>query len=312
MPSLSIIIPTYTAEAYLSRCLDSIFSQKFDNYEVLCINDGSTDDTSALLERYVATHSNLRIIAQSNQGMASARNHGLNKATGKYVLFVDSDDWLCENALSILVPQLTGEDIIGFNARKYHEASEEYTYQPTVVTPENTSGWDYYCRHRLEATNIHFVCIWQRAYRRAFLEEHSLRFVDGLRRAEDDLFSTMAMLHATSIKTMTDCLYTYTIRSNSITRTINPTLEADSLHVQRLLEDTFLPLEGIDKLAIYQVLASNYITRLTCNHKTVLSTDEWHRFRTLCLTLRHRRLYRLARIHPIMLRLYNSLCSSLR
>ena len=309
--TFSIIIPAYNAEAFLPRCLNSIFSQEYDDYEVLCINDGSTDSTSAILECYAITHNNLKILTQSNQGMASARNHGLNEATGDYVVFVDSDDWLCDNALSTLASQLTGEDIIGFNARKYHEASGKYTYRPTVVTPESATGWDYYCRHRLDVTDIHFVCIWQRAYRRTFLEEHDLHFAEGLRRAEDDLFTTLAMLHVASIKTIPDCLYTYTIRPDSITHTIAPALEADSLHVQRLLEDTFLPLEGIDKRAIYQVLASNYITRLTNHRNTALTADEWHRFHTICVTPRHHRLYRLARIHPAMLRLYNNLCSSL-
>ena len=303
---LSIIIPAYNAEAYLPQCLDSIFAQERQGCEVIVVDDGSTDGTAALLERYP----DVRVIHQENRGMATARNRGLEAARGEYILFVDSDDLLTEGALTSLFAELTGEDIISFNARKLHEDSGEYTYNPTISSPEHCDGWSYYNRHRLKPTDIHFVCIWQRAYRRQFLDDNNLRFADGLRRAEDDLFSTQAMLHARSVKTIADCLYIYRVRQGSITRTADPALEADSRRAHHMLEMLFLPIEDIDKRVIYQVLASNYITRLAKGD--TLSPNEWRCFRQECVTPRHRRLYRLARLHPAMLQLYNKLCSSLR
>ena len=124
----SIIIPAYNAEAYLSRCLDSIFSQEFDDYEVIVINDGSSDGTAVLLERYTSKYPNLHVLAQSNQGMATARNRGLDDAQGDYILFVDSDDELMPHALSNLAPQLNGEDIIGFGSSIYNEESQTFTH----------------------------------------------------------------------------------------------------------------------------------------------------------------------------------------
>lgn len=303
----SIIIPAYNAEGYLQRCLDSIVSQDFANYEVIVIDDGSTDGTAPLLKQYPQ----VKVISQPNQGMATARNRGLEMAQGDYILFVDSDDRLCPNALAILVPHLDGEDIIGFGTQIYNESNGIYTDNPIQPTAALMAGWDYFNHHRLEATPVHFVCIWQRAYHRAFLEEHRLRFVDGLRRAEDDLFSTLAMFHAASIKTIPDCLYTYHVRPSSITRTTDPKLDADSRCVQKILTDTFIPLQGIDKTVIYQVLASNYITLLSSKGNT-LTSSEWKQFHQVCITPRHRRLYRIARISPALLRLYNRLCSSLR
>lgn len=311
MPRLSIIIPAYNAESYLSRCLDSIFSQDFPDYEVLCIDDGSTDGTPALLERYATQRPNLHILRQSNQGMATARNLGLDNATGDYILFIDSDDWLCDSALFSLASALTGEDIVGFNAQKYHETNGQYSFQPSITESESTIGWDYFNRHRLTPADIHFVCIWQRSYRREFLNEIHLRFADGLRRGEDDHFTTLAMLHAASVKTITDCLYTYRVRQGSITRTDDPRLTDDSRRVQHLLAETFVPIQGIDKQVIYQVIASNYITLLSSTRNT-LTHAEWKQFHQVCITPRHRRLYRIARISPTFLRLYNRLCSSLR
>lgn len=295
---LSIIIPAYNAEAYLPHCLDSILAQERQDCEVIVVDDGSTDGTAALLERYP----DVKVVHQENRGMGTARNRGLDEARGEYILFVDSDDLLTDDALETLVAELSGEDIIAFNAKKLHDATGEQTYHPTIREPETTDGWSYYNRHRLEATDIHFVCIWQRAYRRQFLVDNNLRFADGLRRAEDDLFTTQAMLHAKSVKTITDCLYTYRVRQGSITRTADPSLEADSRRAHHMLEMLFLPMEDIDKRAIYQVLASNYITRLAKGD--TLTSDEWNRFRQECITPRHRRLYRLARLHSTLLRIY--------
>ena len=297
-PRLSIIIPAYNAEAYLPQCLDSILAQKYQNCEVIVVDDGSTDGTAALLEHYP----DVKTIHQENRGMSTARNRGLEEAQGEYILFVDSDDLLTDGALATLASELNGEDIIGFNAQKMHEDSGKYTYKPTIGEPEHCDGWTYFCRHRLEHTDIHFVCIWQRTYRHQFLVDNNLRFADGLRRAEDDLFSTQSMLHATSIKAIADCLYTYRVRPGSITRTADPALEADSLRVHHMLEELFLPMENIDKRVIYQVLASNYITRLAKGD--TLTPNEWHRFRQECVTPRHRRLYCLSRLHPSLLQLY--------
>lgn len=309
-PRFTIIIPAYNAEAYLPRCLDSIFSQKYRNYEVIVIDDGSTDGTSQILFEFAMVHPNLHVITTTNQGMASARNRGLEVAQGEYVLFVDSDDRLCPDALEILAQQLFGEDIVGFGTRVFREDDSTYTNNLIESTPI-MKGWEYYNTHRLKATPVHFVCVWQRAYRRAFLEENGLRFVDGLRRAEDDLFTTMVMLHAQSVKTIVNVLYTYHVRKGSITRSNNPALKADSLRVQQILADTFIPMQGIDKTAIYQVLASNYINHLL--HKgNSLSPDEWEQFRLVSVTTRHRRLYRFAKINPSFLRLYNCICSFLR
>lgn len=307
MPLISIIIPAYNAESYLSRCLESIFLQEFENYEVIVINDGSIDGTAAILKEYSAKHPNLQVFTQENQGMATARNRGLAVAQGEYVLFIDSDDRLYPNALATLAPQLSGEDIIGFGTHIYNENTGILTDNPIRPTAAMT-GWDYFNHERLIPRPVHFVCIWQRAYRRGFLEENNLRFVDGLRRAEDDLFSTMAFLYAKSVKTIIDCLYIYHVRATSITRSSDPKLNANSWRAQQILADTFIPMQCIDKRVIYQVLASNYINHLSKKGNTLTPT-EWGLFRQVCVTPRHRRLYSIAHISPSLLRFYNSLCS---
>ena len=308
---LSIIIPAYNAEAYLPQCLDSILAQEHSGCEVIVVDDGSTDGTAALLQRYP----DVKVIHQANRGMSTARNRGLDEARGEYILFVDSDDLLTDDAIETLVAELSGEDIIAFNAKKLHDATGEQTYHPTIREPETTDGWTYFCRHRLEATDIHFVCIWQRTYRRQFLIDNNLRFADGILRAEDDLFTTQAMLAAKTLRTITPCLYIYRIRANSITTTVDRRRFDDSLRVQRLLADLFIPLQGVDKKVIYRVLASNYINLFSRKTKNLYGNIDremkrwvdWRQFRTVCLTPRHRRLYHLIRIHPSLFRFYELL-----
>lgn len=317
MPQISIIIPAYNVEAFLPQCLGSIFSQDFTDYEVLCVDDGSVDDTPQLLLGFAAEHPNLRVITQPNQGMSTARNRGLKEAIGEYVLFVDSDDWLCEGTLSKLAASLMGEDVVGFNAKKFVEKHNAYRDNNLPIVSGAVKGWDYFNKVRLIPSEIHFVCIWQRAYRRAFLEENNLSFVEGIRRAEDDLFTTMVMYYAQTLKVIDDCIYVYRVRDNSITTTVDINRWYDSLKVQDILAGFFVPLQGVEKTSIYRVLASGYINtfsartlKLYGNHdKELIEWLHWDYFKEVCDTPRHKRLFRLIRISPRLYRLYESITS---
>lgn len=91
---ISVIIPVYNVEKYLSACLDSIISQEFQDIEIICINDGSTDGSPAILEQYVLKDERITVYTQKNAGLSAARNAGLEKAAGEYIYFFDSDDVL--------------------------------------------------------------------------------------------------------------------------------------------------------------------------------------------------------------------------
>lgn len=311
---ISIIVPAYNVEAFLPQCLDSIFSQDYADFEVLCIDDGSTDGTPELLQRYADEYPKLRVLTQTNQGMSTARNLGLDEAKGEYVLYVDSDDWICEGAFSRLAAALNGEDVVCFNAKRYIEKTEEYKFNDLHSVDGVVKGWDYFNKTRLVPSEIHFVCIWQRAYRKAFLEENSLRFAEGIRRAEDDLFTTMVMYQAQTLKVIDECVYVYRVRDNSITTTVDINRWYDSLKVQDVLADSFIPLKDIDKSAVYRVLASGYINQFSTktkalygdHDKELLERIRWDYFKEVCITPRHKRLYRLIRTSPKLFRFYES------
>lgn len=105
---LSIIIPVYNIAEYISECLDSCLKQDMDygEYEIICVNDGSTDNSEVVLSRYAEKYSNIRVISQKNQGVSAARNRGIKEACGKYVWFIDGDDYIIGNCLSSLIEAL--------------------------------------------------------------------------------------------------------------------------------------------------------------------------------------------------------------
>ena len=106
MEKISIIVPVYNTSPYLEKCLDSLVNQTYKNIEIICVNDGSTDNSAEILHRYSEIYSNVIAIDQENQGVSAARNNALDKADGDYLMFVDSDDWvdqrICEKLLTAI------------------------------------------------------------------------------------------------------------------------------------------------------------------------------------------------------------------
>ena len=102
MPQISVVVPVYNVEKYLRECLDSLANQTFEDFEVICVNDGSDDSSLSILEEYASEDERFKIVSQENKGLSGARNTGMNYIKGRYLLFLDSDDWLELNALELL------------------------------------------------------------------------------------------------------------------------------------------------------------------------------------------------------------------
>ena len=107
----SIIVPVYNMEKYISKCLDSIFSSTYKNYEVIIVNDGSTDKSDEIIKTYIEKNRNIIYIKEENMGLSTARNNGVSKATGDYIIFVDSDDYIEEKLLENLELNIDNNDV---------------------------------------------------------------------------------------------------------------------------------------------------------------------------------------------------------
>lgn len=129
-PDISVIIPVYNVENYLGECLDSILNQSFKNLEVICVNDGSTDNSLKILESHAKNDSRVKIISQENNGPGYARNVGLKYAKGEYVLFVDSDDFISNDSLNDLYNNAVSNnsDLVLFDNQEFDETENTFKF----------------------------------------------------------------------------------------------------------------------------------------------------------------------------------------
>ncbi len=149
MPKISVIVPVYNTEQYLIGCLDSVLKQTFQDVEIICVNDGSTDDSTTLLAHYQAQDKRFKVVTQANQGLAAARNAGLDVAKGKWICFLDSDDALPPNALKTLatVAEKTGYPIVASRKRltmdEYNQAQNAVEGEPKFQYCEGAGLKDF-------------------------------------------------------------------------------------------------------------------------------------------------------------------------
>lgn len=223
MPSISIIIPVYNAAPYLEECLLSISRQAFVDFEILAINDGSTDASLAILEQYQQREGRLRIFSQENSGVSAARNLGLDNAEGDYITFVDADDFLMHhNRLFNLYQNAldSGADIVGAGFTTYSPAQK--TSGVGVPFPLKV-----YSKNEIVELILPyffhqdtFNSIFTKLYSRSFLEKHQILFPLELVIAEDTYFNIRAFSCAECVSLIDELGYAYREVEGSATKNV--------------------------------------------------------------------------------------------
>lgn len=222
MPKVSIVIPVYNAEKSIERCLDSIIEQSFSDFELILVNDGSTDSSLKILEEYAEKDERIKFITQENAGPSTARNTGIDNATGKYVYFVDADDYIVKDAIERFYRAAISSGaeltVCGYYIIKDGNTKEFESYYEPGVYEESESreiALDLLNNHSYKYLRPY---IWIRMVRRDVLENPRLRFTDGIRRSEDYLFTTELHFRISKLCLITDqYLYYYVDTENSIT-----------------------------------------------------------------------------------------------
>ena len=288
----SVIIPVYNVETYLRECMDSVLNQTFSDWEAVCVNDGSTDCSSAVLEEFASKDSRFAIINQSNGGLSAARNTGLKAAKGEYVLFLDSDDWLEPKALEVISKSLSDEDMLCFSGRRFFESKGRYHDADQLLERTYASGMDYYNENALLSRDFAFVCVVLRTYKRGFLLFHEIWFKEGIFH-EDNLFTPLACYYAKHVKVINACLYDYRVRANSITTTGNIKRLRDLMETANTLAAFFISKEGFDKTMVYRAITHYYQTVFKyvpmADRKGLYRLCDWNLYRKVSRTkLRHR------------------------
>lgn len=248
-PIASIIIPVYNVEGYISHCLESLFhGVKEDDFEVIVVNDGSKDHSLEEVERFQSSHKNLRILSQENQGVAAARNNGLLHAEGKYILFLDGDDYYEQGALMKVLHELQEceSEIVVFEMKYSQKEELLFPWRGKMEEGKLYKGTDLY---RMAYGNGS-VC--GSAFRREFLKENSITFPLGLKNAEDTIFFLQCQKHSDKIEFKGITLYRVVERAGSASR----------IYSKEKLNDFKAALDYIERM-ILQERAS--LTPLQCS-----------------------------------------------
>lgn len=247
---ISVIMPCYNTEQYVEETLKSVLKQSFKDYEIICLNDGSTDGTLEILNRYQKSYPNIRVISSENHGVAYQRNTGVQCAQGKYIYYMDSDDLLRENCLQTLYQYAETDnlDIVYFEADSFYETKEIEEVFPQFLT--------LYHRHKdydgvYDGRNLYIqmenagdikMSVGLQFTRRQFLIENNIKF--GIERYfEDNLYTVQVMLKASKARCVRDNLYLRRVRANSTMTTSENKMRFESYlevvtGLMQILEET--------------------------------------------------------------------------
>lgn len=214
---VSVIVPVYNVEMYIEECLDSIVNQTYQNLQIIVVDDGSTDESNKKVRPYL---SDLRVqlIKQANIGLSGARNTGLEAANGKYVLFVDSDDYLVLEAIEELVDGLEKNqaDLIRFNGKAFLDGLNEPINQNNYDFSHRLQEGIIYTADRFEMNRRTFASpVYLYMVKREVIEQNQLSFYEGILH-EDELFTTQVFLTSQSMIYVNSFYYNRRYRENSI------------------------------------------------------------------------------------------------
>ena len=225
-PKVSVIIPVYNVEKYLSECIDSVLRQSLSDMEIICIDDGSTDGSAQILEEYRKKDRRIKVIHQKNAGASAARNAGIANASGEYIYFLDSDDYIDPAALEFLSNEMDKDrlDVLFFDAEAFYESEKleemfpsfktNYTYKRSAALDGIYTGQEILALFR--KINGYRVSPVLQMLRKSHLINNKLSFYDGII-YEDNLFTFQSLLAAKRTSHRDRVLYYRRVRENSAT-----------------------------------------------------------------------------------------------
>ena len=210
MPRVSVVVPVYNVETYLPQCIDSIRAQTLRDIEIICVNDGSTDRSGALLELYARLDERVVVVSKQNEGVSAARNDGIDRARGDVICFVDADDVLepraCETVARVFEER--DVDVIKFSATPFPAFRSNPWIDDTLTLPDKLfEGYS----DDLVFSEHSRPFPWNGAYRAAFLRECGARFPVGVPLGEDQVYSFATLARARGVALLSDRLYRYRV-----------------------------------------------------------------------------------------------------
>ena len=215
-PMVSIIVPIYNAENYLRRCVDSILNQEYTDYELLLVNDGSTDASGDICEEYGDRDPRVIVIQKENTGVSDSRNRALDRARGKYLQFLDSDDWITPDATRLFVraAEEYGCDMV---ISDFYRVVGERLSPKGDIEEEGVLTREEFAAHMMEnPADFYYGVLWNKLYRRDIVEEHNLRMDTDISWCEDFMFNLEYIRYAKVFYALHAPIYYYVKRKGSL------------------------------------------------------------------------------------------------
>lgn len=251
---VSIIIPVYNVEQYIDRCIDSICRQTYKNIEIIIVNDGSTDNSSKILDAYADKDSRIRVLNKINGGLSSARNLGIKKCNGEYVFFVDGDDFIADNLIEhfLIVAEKTDADYVCSESFSFVDGDDDKTQK--IINRMGHDSPRYRIVDRKEALLRLFYQ--KPSFTGAYLKLYRKNLFDNIEFPEaryfEDLATTYKFMQAANvIAFVKDKYYAYRIRSNSIMNQKFNERKMDCIWISKQMEQDFLYADESIKNAVF-------------------------------------------------------------
>jgi len=219
MIKVSIILPVFNVQNFLKECLDSLLNQDVKEIEIICVNDGSTDNSLNILDEYSARNKILRVISQDNQGLSVARNTGIKHALGEYILFVDSDDKIKTNIIKLLytTSKQNNIDLLDFNTIMFSENSQALWRKSNVEYDIIKTGKEYFKEFVEKNKRQPFISAWSHLYKKELIIKNNLNFIEG-KYYEDLPFTYQCYMFSSRVMAIKENAYYYRFNINSITK----------------------------------------------------------------------------------------------
>lgn len=257
---VTLIVPVYRAERYIRKCVDSILGQTYGNIELLLVDDGSPDNSGEICDEYADKDKRVRVFHEENSGVSTARNLALDNVGGKWVMFVDSDDWLEPDCLSMCVEtaEKNNLDLLQFASKRVDDEGnilldEKYEDTGRLSSDEYINSAD-----RLS------VCVWGNLLRNDIIRENHIRFDKDLKLGEDQLFIFRYAFHCKRCMKIANALYNYRYNPDSATSTTDPRECIKSLKVFQRFEYRsvfeFYIQRGILRYFLYPIMDGHTLT----------------------------------------------------
>ena len=206
MDKISVIMPVYNAEKFINEAIDSVLNQTYKNLEIILVDDGSKDSSGKICDEYKEKDNRIIVIHKENGSSSSARNAGLDIATGKYIMFIDADDFYEKNSCEVLYNEIKSKDADYVIGNYIHTNYEGKKWEKPVYDSENfkLSITDY-----KKSFFVMNSVIWNKIYKREFIENHKLRYILESDIAEDAVFATYCYVHSDKGYYINDVVYNY-------------------------------------------------------------------------------------------------------